>query len=212
MTAEVPVQERAREETIARVASRPITFVEWLDIPDPNGEFELIDGALVERALVQLEHEKLFNWLYRLIGDFVEDHDLGMLFGSRTAVEITEFRGRLPDLIFVRKDRLGIVQQKAIVGPPDLVIEIVSPGDRPSNIVALETDYRAIGVQEIVIIHLPKRRVRTLRKREASYDRADLTAGTLTLETLGGINLELDWLLVEPRPSVRDTLARLDAV
>jgi hypothetical protein len=59
----------------------------------------------VERALVQLEHEKLFNWLYRLIGDFVEDHDLGMLFGSRTAVEITEFRGRLPDLIFVRKDR-----------------------------------------------------------------------------------------------------------
>jgi len=36
------------------------------------------------------------------------------------------------------------------VEAPDLVIELISPNDRPSDIVVLEMDYRAIGVTEIV--------------------------------------------------------------
>ena len=41
------------------------------------------------------------------------------------------------------------MQQKAIYGAPDLMLEVISPNDRPSDIMALEIDYRAIGVPEI---------------------------------------------------------------
>jgi Uma2 family endonuclease len=158
---------------------------------------------------VQLEHEKLFTWLMTLYRVYVEERNLGIVLGSRTAVEIGMFRGRLPDLLFVRRERMGIVQQKAIYGAPDLVIELISPNDRPSDISALETDYRAIGVPEIVFIDQQQRRVRLLRAREAGYEEEILIGGTLRFESLEGFALQVEWLFQEPRPNLRATLERL---
>jgi Uma2 family endonuclease len=198
----------AEEQRVVRFAQRPITFEEFLELTGKD-DLELIDGVMVEKMSVQLEHEKLFAWLYHLSGLYVEERNLGIVLGSRTAVEISMFRGRLPDLLFVRRERMGIVQQKAIYGAPDLVIELISSNDRPSDISALETDYRAIGVPEIVFIDQQKRRVRLLRSREAGYEEETLTGGTLRFESLEGFALQVEWLFQEPRTNLRATLERL---
>src|SRR5439155_9204819 len=130
------------------------------------------------------DHEKLVGWLYHVLGLYVQERNLGIVLGSRTAVEITQFRGRLPDLLFVRQDRMEIVQQKAVYGAPDLVIEVISPGDRPSDIIALETDYRSIGVQEIVFLDQRTSRARILRRHDDAYIEEELTEGALTLESM----------------------------
>src|SRR5262249_6276579 len=136
---------------------------------------------------------------------YTEERGLGIVLGSRTAVEITPFRGRLPDLLFVREDRMQIVQQKAVCGPPDLVIEVISPGDRPSDIIALETDYRSVGVREIVFLDQRSSRARVLRLRGDGYVEEELTEGVLTLETMADARLELAWFFEEPRPGLRET-------
>jgi Uma2 family endonuclease len=203
------VQEKVREETTKWVGSRPLTFVQFLELYGAKDEVELIDGVVVERSMVQLDHEKLLKWLDRVLGLYVEGRSLGIVLGSRTAVEIHQFRGRLPDLLFVRQDRLGIVQQKAIYGPPDLVLEVISPNDRASEIIALETDYRAIGVAEIVLIDQRKRRVKVLRRQGDGYSETALTTGAVTLESLEGIQLPMEWLFDEPRPDQRSTVEAL---
>jgi Uma2 family endonuclease len=124
-------------------------------------------------------------------------------------VEIHQFRGRLPDLLFVRQERMGIVQQKAVYGAPDLVLEVISPNDRPSDVIALETDYRSIGVREIVFIDPRKRVARLLRQRQDDYVEEVVAAGTIVLEALGAIRLESEWLLQEPRPGIRATVEAL---
>jgi Uma2 family endonuclease len=156
-----------------------------------------------------LEHEKLLKWLDRVLGLVAEALGLGVVLGSRTAVEIDQFRGRLPDLLFVQQARLEIVQQMAVYGAPDLIVEISSPNDRLSENIALETDYRAIGTLEIVFIDQGKRRVRILRKEADGYSEEVLTTGALVLESMGGLSLELDWLFVEPRPDQRATVDAL---
>ena len=153
--------------------------------------------------------KKLLHWLDRVIGLYVEARQLGIVLGSRTAVEIHQFRGRLPDLLFVRQERLAIVQQKAVYGGPDLVIEVVSPNDHASDILALETDYRAIGVAEIVFLDQPRKRGRVLRRQASGYAEEVLTTGALVLETLEGLRLEMDWLFSEPRPGQRETVDAL---
>ncbi len=203
------VQEKVYEATVKWVGDRPLTFAEFLEMIGPKDLVELIDGAVVEKSMVQLDHEKLVHWLDRVIGLYVEARQLGIVLGSRTAVEIHQFRGRLPDLLFVRQDRMEIVQQKAVFGGPDLVIEVVSPNDHASDILALETDYRAIGVTEIVFIDQPRKRVRVLRQQAGDYVEEVLTTGALVLETLEGIRLETDWLFTEPRPDQRATVEAL---
>jgi Uma2 family endonuclease len=44
------------------------TFSEFLDVEGLDGRAELIDGVIVERSTVQLDHEKLLRWLERVLG------------------------------------------------------------------------------------------------------------------------------------------------
>jgi Uma2 family endonuclease len=205
----VSVREKVREECIKWVGSRPITFTEFLEMDGYETHAELVDGVVEERMAAQLDHEKLLLWLDRVLGPSVEERGLGILLGSRTAVEIHQFRGRLPDLLFVRQERMGIVQQKAVYGAPDLVLEVISPNDRPSDIIALETDYRSIGVPEIVFIDQRRPAVRFLRRRQDDYVEEIVTAGTIVLEALDALRLEIDWLFLEPRPGIRATIEAL---
>ena len=190
----------AVEGRVVRYGERPISFTAFLDLAEGDA-LELVDGVLVETKVVQLTHEKLFAWLSRVLGLYVSERSLGIVLGSRTAVEISRYGGRLPDIVFVRHERLEIVREKAIYGPPDLVIELVSPSDRPSDLIALETDYRSLGVAEIVFIDQQKRRVRILRQREQDYVEAVQETGEFRPETVEGFDLQMEWIFNEPRPS-----------
>src|SRR5579862_4846432 len=160
------------EDRVVRVGNHAITFDEFIGLSGENDDLDLVDGIMVKRMSAQLEHERLFVWLQFQLNGYVRHRGLGIVLGSRTAVEINPFGGRLPDILFVRSERSVIVQKKAIYGAPDLVIELVSPNDRPGDVVALETDYRTLGVGEIVFIEPSRRRVRILR---SNHDKRDPT-------------------------------------
>lgn len=136
------------------------------------------------------------------------------MLGSRSAVQISEYDGRMPDILFVRAGRDHIQQQKAIYGAPDLVVELVSPNDRPGELMTLQTDYRSIGVEEIVFVDRLRRQVRIVRRRAdaagpADYGEHTITSGTLTLSTIPGFEVELVALFDEPRPDPLTILTEL---
>lgn len=201
------------EERMVYVPPRPITFPEFLELFNEKDDVELIDGVVVPRMAAQLDHEKLYGWLFRFIGSYIEETDLGILLGSRTPVLITLFRGRMPDLLFVRKDRMDIVEQKSVNGPPDLIIELVSPNDRPSDFVALEADYYSIGVPEVVFVDQHKQQIRVLRQEAEGESYKENVYGlgeTLTFAALDTLTIPTDWLLVEPRPNTRTALQAIE--
>lgn len=201
--------EEAVEGRVVRMWDRPITFTEWLEICGPDEHFELEDGVLVEKPMVQWEHETAERWLDRVLGSYVDGRELGVVACSRSPIHINNFRGRLPDLFFVRRSRMEIVRQKATCGAPDFVAEIISPNDRPSHLAALETDYRNLGVPEIWFIDLPRQRLRILRQQNGDYDETVLTEGEVGLESVPGFAVRVEWLLREPRPKVPGVVADL---
>jgi len=185
------------------VPERLMTFEQFLDAYGEDDEVELIDGVAVEKMSAQLEHESLYHWIVMTLGVFIKETNAGIFLGSRTPVRINNHRGRLPDLLFVAAVRRGIVQQKAIYGAPDMIIEIVSPYDRPSDIASLETDYRAIGVGEIVFLDQRKLTVRTLHRDTATGDYSDVTAtaGDLVFAAVPGFQVPVVALWQSPQPS-----------
>lgn len=205
----VALREKVRETTDRWIFSRAVTFREFLDLYGEDDDVELIDGTVVEKMAAQLAHESLLAWLFPLLRFYIDRRSLGIILSSRTAMEINRYRGRIPDIVFVKTENQAIVQERAIFGTPDLVIEVVSPNDRRSDIVALETDYTTLGVPEIVFLDPRRRQARILRKRETGYEETILTSGTLALEAVTGFRVEVEWLFVEPRPDLLDTLTAL---
>src|SRR5437899_3237156 len=99
------------EERRMLVSVRPITFEEWLDRGGKE-VYELVRGSLVEKLSASIEHEWLFSWMYNLLGTYVQHKGLGVVLGSRTGVRVSEFDGRLPDIVFINKERFSIVHPK----------------------------------------------------------------------------------------------------
>ena len=89
------------------------------------------------------------------------------------------------------------------------MIELVSPGDRASDMVELETDYDKIAVPEIVFIDQQKKRVRLLRRQNDRYDETILTTGELTFGAVPGFVLQIAWLFADPCPDEWDILNAL---
>jgi Uma2 family endonuclease len=197
------------DKRVILVPPRPLTFDEFVELFGEDDEVELIDGTVVRRMAAKDPHEDVFGWLYFLLRGYVAAKDLGIVRGSRTAVQITAHRGRLPDVVFVRKERAGLVQAKGIYGAPDLVIEILSPGDRAADIVAMEADYRSLGVAEIWFVDQKRKRLRVLRKGEEDYTEQILNQGVVWSAVIEGFWLEVAWLFAKPLPLEVDTLGQL---
>ncbi len=190
------------------VADGPIDFESWLEL-SAEMDTELIRGVMVDRMAAQYPHEWIYMWLVSILSPFVLHRKLGVLLGSRTAVRVSANDGRLPDIVFVRNANLRILEDKAIYGTPDLVIEIVSKNDRPSDLVPLEADYQAILVPEIVFIDPGKKRVRYVKYNGAHYDDVYLTTGRLEFASIPGFCIEIEWLFADEKPDPHTITKRL---
>jgi len=188
---------------------RPLTFDEFVRMFGEDDDVELVDGMVVQRVAARDIHEDLQGWLLSILRVYSEAKGLGIVRGSRTAVKITEHRGRLPDIVFVRRENASIVQEEGIIGTPDLVVEIWSPGDRPSDMLAKEADYRSIGVPEIWFIDQQRKQVRVLKKGREGYEEKVMRKGVLRSEVVEGFWLNVKWLFKRPLPDELKTLQKL---
>jgi len=210
MARSVTLSEVREERNLLLPSSlRPLTFEEFVRLFSEDDDVELVDGMVVQRVAAKDIHEDLFRWLFVLLTDYAEIKGLGIVRGSRTAVKITEHRGRLPDIVFIRKENAHIVQEDGIFGTPDLVVEIWSPGDRLSDMLAKEADYKSIGVPEIWLVDLQRKQVRVLRKGKEGYEEKVMRKGVLKSEVVEGFWLKVEWLFKRPLPNVIEALQKV---
>ena len=88
---------------------------------------DLIDGVIYMASPDNTDAADLFVWLIRLLAEYLDNHNLGKVYGSRVAMKLDEKNSPEPDLAVVLKERLPFVESGHILGPADLCIEIVSP-------------------------------------------------------------------------------------
>lgn len=94
---------------------------------DPPGvRLELVDGEVTVSPSPQPRHSFVDRRLGRILDLHIEANDLGELYGDVDTI-FGEHDVRRPDLIYFAKGRLHLIGEKAMEGPPDLCVEIISP-------------------------------------------------------------------------------------
>jgi hypothetical protein len=124
---------------LSRIAKpRLCTFADFCFLVKDDQKADLIDGVIYMASPENADANELFVWLIGLINLFVQQRDLGKVYGSRVAFRLDDGNGPEPDIGFVRKDRLQLVARGRVNGPPDLALEIVSPE-------SVDRDYKKSG-------------------------------------------------------------------
>jgi Uma2 family endonuclease len=166
--------------TITEKQYTPEDVLAITDRPMP----ELIDGRLVERKLMGQKADAIAARLLRLVGNFVDEHDLGLMNGSQGSYQIfpdEPKKVRIPDVSFTRRDRLPAMGPADGHGKvaPDLVVEVVSPNDTATELDEKIEDFLAAGVP---LIWVPNPETRTVQIHRRDGTSARLRTG----DTLDG--------------------------
>ena len=119
----------------------------------PEGTLaELIKGSLYMRRSPVTNHQRILSRLLSKMLDFTDTNNLGEVFVALYDVYLDEHSNAVqPDLIFVSKEKAHIVQEH-IHGVPDLLVELLSPGNKSHDTVRKKNLYEKFGVQEYWIV------------------------------------------------------------
>ena len=145
--------------------TRPMTYEEYLDGPEEMARYDILDGWKVYRTYGNQEmsnpsktHQRILRHIARVMEDFEAETDQGRVLIAPSDVLITNrpLRSRQPDLLFISQERmaenLSMEDATPLSPAPELVVEIVSPSERPSMLAAKIADYHAVYVREIWLV------------------------------------------------------------
>lgn len=141
------------------------------ELPETNQPHELWDGELIMAPAPLFEHQKVTLRFYRILDDWVVAHDLGEVIASPIDMVLSPHRVVQPDVVFIAKERLGIIRG-AIHGPADLVAEIISPGTRNRDRIEKRELFEQHGVKEYWLIDPESETVEVLWLANARYELA----------------------------------------
>jgi Uma2 family endonuclease len=188
--------------TVTSAAMTEEEFEAWCD-EDVKAEY--VDGEVIVHSPVSTRHSDMVLFLAGLMRLVVQQHDLGRILGPELQVRLRPGLRRVPDLLFVAKERADRIQPTLVEGAPDLIVEVVSPDSVERDWREKYWEYQTAGVGEYWVVDLEYQRLAVYRLDEQSrYQAVPAEEGVYRSQVLPGFWLRAGWLWQEPLPNELD--------
>jgi Uma2 family endonuclease len=141
-----------------------------IDLDDHEDRLcELVDGTLVEKTVGAYE-SYLTALLIRVIGNFVEQNNLGIVLGPDGMMRLAPGLVRIPDVSFISRQRLPDGKPPHVPIPdlaPDLAVEVISRHNTRKEMDRKLHDYFTAGTRLVwFVYHSPRHEVLVYVKPE----------------------------------------------
>lgn len=174
------------------VSTAKMTARQFLELgEDPPGvRLELVDGEVAVSPSPTPEHSHVDTMLRLFLGQHIRANKLGRLYGDVDTI-FGEHDVRRPDVIFFARDRVHLIGPKAMEGPPDLCIEIVSPSSGVIDRKDKFGQYEAGGVAYYWVVDPAKRTIEAYRLVKGAYKAAGKGKGSDVVKLPPFVDLEI---------------------
>src|ERR1700730_16625707 len=138
-----------------------LTIADLDSMPDDGNRYELIEGELFVSCSPSLTHQSVAGNILISVTTYLIENPIGKIWMT-PGVIFSEYSGVIPDLVFVSHERRNeIASGDRVMGAPNLVIEIVSPGaeNERRDRLAKRQLYGKYGVKEYWIVDFQKRTI-----------------------------------------------------
>ncbi|MCC6317289.1 MAG: Uma2 family endonuclease [Gemmatimonadaceae bacterium] len=157
-------------ETIRHIdrmtAAALMTAEELLALNLPDKRTELVRGRLIVREPAGYQHGDVAMRIGAALFEHCRGRQLGRVFAAETG--FTLFRNpdtvRAPDAAFIRTERLLAPSTRGFPElAPDLAVEVLSPDDRPGEVLEKAADWLKAGCAMVWVIDPIRQRARVYR-------------------------------------------------
>lgn len=159
--ANIPAMDIQAAELSTKFIPNKYTYNDYLLIDDDK-RYEIIRGGLIMVPAPFTSHQRVLENLGFIISKCVREKDSGKVFYAPTDVVLAEDVVVQPDILFINKERLDIIEEAAIMGSPDLIVEIVSPSSASYDTVEKRDIYEEYGVKEYWLVFPQEKAIEVL--------------------------------------------------
>jgi len=170
-----------------------LTYDDYRLLPNDRNRYEIIDGELSVTPAPRPKHQRISSHLHVILANHIFARHLGDIYAAPTDLILTPTTVVQPDLIFVDNDRRHIVTERAIEGPPTLLIEILSPATHETDRLTKAQLYARYQVPHYWLVDPDQR---TLEAYELARDHYNLVASAQNVEVFApslfpGLSIQL---------------------
>ncbi len=199
----------AIETRLPPIASRYITYEEYLANEEENHCTEWVNGKVIDISMVSEEHSDVSIFIMVLLRLWAEEHQAGVVrgdpFNMKTGVGLP---GRSPDVMFLANAHRERLRRNFLDGPCDLAVEVISPESRQRDTVDKLREYAQGGVPEYWLVDYENQQSRFYSlDANGIYQESSVGADHIFhSRVLLGLGLDVRWLWQRPLPTTRDLL------
>ena len=168
------------------------TYDEYARLPDDGNRYEVIAGDLHVSPSPRPRHQRALMALLAPMEVFTQEHGLGTIYPGPIDLLFVQTDYLIPDAVFIRTEREGIVSVRGVEGAPDLVVEIVSPSTAMRDRGVKRDRYAHFGVSLYWVVDVERRHVEVYRLSQNPHGPPEIATDALVWHAVpGGPSLTL---------------------
>jgi Uma2 family endonuclease len=157
------------------------TYADFAALPADGQRYEVVSGVLYMSPSPNVEHQRIAKKIVALLSRFVEHAGSGEVFQSPLDVELDYGNVVQPDVFVLLNEHCDRVLETHIIGAPDLVVEIASPGTARHDLSKKLDAYARASVPEYWIVTPGSKTVEVLVLEDGVYSSLGLFHGRALL-------------------------------
>ncbi|MCI0750741.1 MAG: Uma2 family endonuclease [Flammeovirgaceae bacterium] len=139
--------------TSEQLISPPRTIMEVYKMLPEGTLAEVINGTLYMSPAPSTEHQRIILKIITQMSAFVEQHRSGEVFVAPYDVYLDEHSNVVqPDIVYIPTNKKDLILKNGFHGVPDLIVEILSPGNSSHDSGTKKELYEKFGVKEYWIV------------------------------------------------------------
>lgn len=169
-----------------------LTYEDYVLLPEDGKIHEIIDGEHYMTPAPETYHQTLSRRIQFQLYEQIEERGLGLVFNAPTDVQLSETDIVQPDLLVILATRKSIISPKKVIGPPDLIIEILSEATGSKDRKLKLDLYQKAGVPEYWLVDPESQRIEVQRLTGGSYQVAGSFHDEILYPGIQGVRLDLN--------------------
>ena len=171
-----------------------MTAEQLANMPRDSYRYELVRGELIQISPAKRQHGRIGESFNVYFGYHILTRHLGEVYLAETGFLLSRNPDtvRAPDFTFIQTDRLSKISGDDVYIniPPDLCVEVMSPGDRLAEVKQKVDEWLDFGTRIVIVIN-PKIRVTSVYRSRTEIETLTVNDTLQLMDLVPGWSLKL---------------------
>lgn len=146
------------------------TYEDYLRLPDDGRRYEIIEGVLYVINAPDFDHQQAVHQIAVALELWARAQDGGIILTAPFEVHLPGIAKPVqPDVLFIAAERRPTPGDQFFEGPPDLVVEVLSPSTIRTDRIVKFSAYERAGVREYWLVDPKTRSVEIYTLTEGEF-------------------------------------------